>query len=152
MAAGVTGALVTGALVTGALVTGAFVTGALVTGALVTGALVTGALVTGAFVTGTGSGTGTGPVVLVHVKPAMADVDHMLLLPFQPQTLTPSAPRGHLHLSLSFLPPAIFPPFEHDMKQEVNPLSVWVQVALTFGSEIRVVGSSGLHPSHGPGS
>ena len=122
------------------------------TGALVTGALVTGAFVTGAFVTGTGSGTGTGPVVLLHVSPAMADVDHMLRLPFQPHTLTPSAPRGHLHLSLSFLPPAIFPPFEQDMKQEVNPFSVWVQVAVRLGSEIRVVGSSGLHPSHGPGS
>jgi hypothetical protein len=43
----------------------------------VTGASVTGALVTGALVTGTGSGSGTGPVVLLHVNAAMFDVDHI---------------------------------------------------------------------------
>ena len=53
---------------------------------------------------------------------------------------------GHLHLSLSFLPPKIFPPLEHVAKQTLNPLVLMEQFMETLASFD--VGFSGVHPWH----
>ena len=53
---------------------------------------------------------------------------------------------GHLHLSLSFLPPKIFPPLEHVAKQTLNPLVLIAQFMVRLASF--EVGFSGVHPWH----